>query len=230
MRWTQLGLTLGALFLAGCSYMLELVHPVGSLPAKSNEIFKMPQEKVETLSYGVVSQQVFTPHCASCHGSSGGVNLQSYEEVTRVLAGIKKTVFHDKTMPKGSSLTQDELSILWNWIEIGSPEFAKDGSQEPLPEVLLPTYDSINKNIFQASCVSCHNVSGTGKRILLDRDSLLDSPLELVLPSNPDESGLVLAVERSDKKRMPPAENGFSELSEEAKMAIRTWIENGAID
>ena len=64
----------------------------------------------------------------------------------------------------------------------------------------------------------------------MDKDSLMNSPLELVLPGNADESGLVLSVERSDKKRMPPAEDGYSALKDAEKTAIRLWITNGAKD
>jgi hypothetical protein len=54
--------------------------------------------------------------------------------------------------------------------------------------------------------------------------------LELVLPGNPDESGLVIAVERTDEKRMPLAKSGFSPLTPDEMTAIRNWIANGASD
>ena len=87
-----------------------------------------------------------------------------------------------------------------------------------------------DKQIFQISCTECHSPSGTGKRILLDRESLMNSPLELIIPGNPDESGLVVSIERSDDKRMPPAKEGYVALKNEKKAAIRKWIENGAKD
>ena len=58
----------------------------------------------------------------------------------------------------------------------------------------------------------------------------MNSPLELVIPGNADESGLVVALERSDDKRMPPGKEGYSVLKDDAKLAIRKWIENGAKD
>ena len=217
-------LLLVGIFLTGCNYT-KIKQPLSN-----NQGFNLPQEKLSELSYNLISQRVLGPRCVTCHGSSGGVSLETYSDVTRELEKIKKSVFSDRTMPKRGSLSDEELSLLWNWIKIGAPELAQNGNIGPKPEPLLATFDSINKHIFQASCVECHNPSGTGKRILLDKESLLNSPLELVLPFNADESGLVIAIERTDSKRMPPANDGYAELKEEEKLAVRKWIENGAKD
>lgn len=111
-----------------------------------------------------------------------------------------------------------------------SPEDKSLGSVDSILEPILPTYESINKNVFMVSCKDCHNPAGSGKRILFDKLSLLNSPLELVIPGDPDESGLVVALERLDGKRMPPAKEGYTALKDEQKLAIRQWIENGAKD
>jgi len=127
-------------------------------------------------------------------------------------------------------LSQEELSFLWNWIKIGAPENAQNGNPPPFLEPILPTFDSINSKVFQTTCKDCHNPIDSGKRVPLDKESLLNSPLELVLPGNPEESGLIIAIERIDDKRMPPAKEGYSELSAAAKEAITIWIQNGAAD
>ena len=135
------------------------------------------------------------------------------------------------TMPKIGSLSADEKRLLWNWIQLGAPKENNGGStQPPTEEPLTATFASIDKHIFQEKCVACHSAGGQAKRILLDKQSLMDSPLELVLPGNSDESGLVIAVERTDDRRMPLAEAGYSELSVEEKAASRHWIDNGALD
>ena len=212
-----------------------------ALPLESKNQFNLvdlPAEEISQLSFSLVSQKIFASKCVSCHGNAGGINLESYPEVVKNINLIKKAVFDKKTMPKNGSLTNEELSYLWNWIKIGAPEQPQNGNTNPLPNPLpdplpgpiLATYDSINKNIFQNSCKDCHNSAGSGKRILFDKDALLNSPLELVIPGNPDESGLIVALERNDDKRMPPAKEGYSALTDEAKWAIRKWIENGAKD
>lgn len=209
----------------GCNYT-----KIKDSPGETNTNFSLPAEKLSELSYGLLAQKVFIPKCISCHGTSGGINLESYSEVVGNLNKIKKSVFTEKTMPKRGSLSQEEMAYLWNWIQLGAPENAQNGEPPPTSEPILATYDSINKNVFQTSCKECHNSTGSGKRILLDKESLMNSPLELVLPGNADESGLVLAVERIDDKRMPPAKEGYSAISNEAKEAIRKWIQNGATD
>ena len=209
----------------GCNYT-----KLKQSSADDNLKFSLPEEKLSSLSYSVVGQKIFSPKCISCHGNSGNISLESYSDITRNIALIKKAVFDEKTMPKRGSLTEEELSYLWNWIKLGAPEQAQNGNVAPIPEPILPTYDSISRNVFQTSCKDCHNPTGTGKRILFDKDALLNSPLELIIPNNPDESGLVVTLERIDSKRMPPAKEGYSALKDEAKAAIRKWIENGAKD
>ncbi len=192
--------------------------------------FVLPKEKLGELSYGLIAQKVFTPKCTSCHGDSGRVSLESYGDVLKNLDGIRRSVFQEKTMPKRGPLSTEELAYLWNWIKLGAPENSQSGKPPPLEEPILPTFESIDKRIFQVTCKDCHNPQDSGKRVPLDKESILNSPLELVIPGNPDESGLTLAVERTDDKRMPPAKEGYSALSAEAIEAIRQWIQNGATD
>lgn len=101
---------------------------------------------------------------------------------------------------------------------------------KPISVPLDATYESIRQNIFERKCQSCHNPGEEGGRVLLDLDSLLNSPRELVLPGNAEESGLFLALIREDDKRMPPAEDGYASLSSEEIEVVRRWIDNGAID
>lgn len=210
---------------AGCNYTI-----LKGSQGDENLNFSLPSDKISELSYSVLNQKIFASKCVSCHGTAGNISLESYADVAKNIDLIKKVVFVEKSMPKKGFLTDEELSYLWNWIKIGAPEKASDGGVSPEPEPILPTYDSINTRVFQTSCKECHNPTGTGKRILLDKSSLLNSPLELVIPGNPDESGLVIDLERTDDKRMPPAKEGYSALKDEAKIAIRKWIESGAKD
>ncbi len=60
------------------------------------------------------------------------------------------------------------------------------------------------------------------------RKDLLDSPRDLVLPGDPDESGLVIAVSRTDAKRMPPPSTGKPPLADAEIAVIRQWIMSGA--
>lgn len=217
-------LILLAIFLQACGNIGPNETPLQLTPKN------LPSaEMLSELSFEGISQSVFVPKCISCHGDSGNVNLETYSEVFKNISLIKKSVFVDKTMPKRGSLSKEQLDLLWNWIEAGAPERPQNGTP-PILEPLIATYDSINKLVFQTSCKDCHNASGSGRRISLEKEDLLNSPLELVLPGNPDESGLTVAIERADNKRMPPEKEGYAPLSDETKLIIRKWIENGAKD
>ena len=194
-----------------------------------NQQFSMPAEKISELSYVFINQMVFIPKCISCHGTSGNIKLETYSDIIHNLPAIRKTVFIERTMPKRGFLSNEEQSALWNWIKIGAPEKSANNT-DPAIDPLIPTFDSINKHVFQTSCKDCHNSTGLGKRILLDKASLMNSPLELIIPGNPDESGLIIAIERTDDKRMPSAKEGYSALKDETKLVIRAWIQNGAKD
>ena len=210
---------------SGCNYTRTKI-------SDDNSRFELPAEQKAGLSYALVAQTVLNPRCVCCHGTSGcngapqNPILENYASVFANIGNVKRVVFENHTMPKRGSLDDREMSILWTWIGMGAPENASGST--PIP--LGPTYESINQNIFQPKCVICHSPGNPGKRILLGKDDLLNSPLELVIPGNADESGLVVAVERSDEKRMPPAKDGKAPLGDLEKQAIRDWIQNGAKD
>src|SRR5262249_44710715 len=150
---------------------------------------------------------------------------------------IKQSVFVDKDMPKDGRLTTDEASILLAWMELGVPRNPQNGTAPtptppsiptptPTPVPLAPRFESIEANVLSTSrCTKCHSPKGSAKNVpLLTREDLVNSPRDLVLPGNPDESGLVIAIERRDGKRMPPPESG-SALSADEVQAIRQWIQ-----
>lgn len=118
----------------------------------------------------------------------------------------------------------------------GSPNPGDSASGDPndLPPEqqvipLAPSFEEINRVVFQKTCIKCHNPTGTGKRVPLDREGLLNSPLELVIPGNADESGLIISLERADKKRMPPIKDRYYAIRPEVIAVIRQWIDQGAL-
>lgn len=199
---------------------------------------KPPKEDFSTLStdpskvsYQMVHRRVLAPKCISCHGTSGGVNLESYPAVKQHLAGVERTALRDKTMPKNGSLSSAEAALLEAWIKAGAPENPGVGGPDPEPtpppnqDPLEPTFVSIRKNIFDNRCMSCHSAGGQASGVPLQTlKDLIDSPRELVLPGNPTESGLYIAVTRSDSKRMPPG----GSLADDEIAVIKKWIEIGA--
>jgi mono/diheme cytochrome c family protein len=180
-----------------------------------------------TISYSTVREKVFVPNCVACHGTSGGVNLESYKSVKLHLKKIEKVVFVTQTMPKGRNLGSAESELLRTWINAGAPETVT-GETPSTGEPLQPTFASIKKKIFEPKCLACHTPGGAAAGVSLDSDKdLLGSPRDLVIPGNPSESGLYIAITRTDSKRMPPPSSGASALSTEEVIAIKQWIEVG---
>lgn len=191
---------------------------------KPQEGFLLPSD-LSSISYQMVSEKVLSTRCISCHGNSGGVNLESYASVKQHLGAIERTALITKTMPKNGSLNSSELALLSAWIKAGAPE----NPQAPIPEEpLKANFDSIKKKIIDRRCIACHSLEGKASGVpLTSLKEILDSPREIVIPYNPDESGLILATERMDGKRMPPPETG-NPLSQDEISILRQWIEIGA--
>ncbi len=184
------------------------------------------------ISYQMVREKIFAPKCISCHGDSGGINLESYASTKQNLSSIERTALIDKTMPKNGPLSTSEANFLSSWISQGAPENIDAGAPTPEPqEPFKPTFTSLKKKIFDIRCMSCH--SGTapeGDVSFESLDALRGSPrqpLEMEDEGDPDTSGLVLAITREDSKQMPPPDQG-EKLSEEEILTIRQWIKEAA--
>lgn len=209
--------------LTSCNYT-RYKRPVGRDGLGFGDL--RPIEKSTMMNFEFINSRILRPKCASCHGDSGNVSLETYSAVKSHIAGIRNTVFIERTMPKRGALTLEEKRLLWNWIELGAP--AESDGAPPPEEPLRATYESIRSHILEPQCMTCHHSTGTGKRVPLDKQGLLTSPLELVIPGNADESGLIISLERADDKRMPPAKEGYAALRPDVIQVLREWINSGA--
>ncbi len=217
------------LFSAGCAYKVDKTGgQLGKLTGGPSAAM------MQHVSYDDV-RGIFQAHCVTCHGNSGGVNLESLQSARAFLARIKLSTIVEKRMPKApmGDLSADERMLLWAWIDAGGPEQPMDGSnhpKQPIP-VLEPKYDSIRSEILEKKCIVCHQVGGKAARVpLLTRSDLLDSPLDIVIPGNAEESGLVMVLGEKARKRMPPPDSGMSPVSAQDLEVIKDWISRGAKD
>lgn len=75
--------------------------------------------------FQMVSSQVIEPHCLRCHSESGanrgGVNLEGYDNVRKLLPEIQREISQG-TMPPRGPLDQSLQDLILKWIEIGAPE------------------------------------------------------------------------------------------------------------
>lgn len=64
---------------------------------------------------------LITQKCSSCHSTktkaSDGVSYDSYDDMLKGVNGIKKTVVTQRSMPRGSSMTEDEITLIKQWAE-----------------------------------------------------------------------------------------------------------------
>ncbi len=183
--------------------------------------------------------KVISPKCATCHSSDGKPPaLDNWNSVSQRIADIKRTAIDQKTMPKGSPLTIDELAVLNSWINGGAPgpgqnvepvtEPTPQPPIEPTPNPQPPpvepnpnpnpepppqlTYAMVNEKVFAPRCYSCHDPSD---------ETLLQNYENVV-------SNIQLIQKRvfEDKRRpMPPKDKG--PLTEEQAALLRDWINSG---
>lgn len=112
---------------------------------------------------------------------------------------------------------------------VGCLNFYEEKLSKDLPP-LEPKFSSLRRRIFERRCTGCHSSGGTAEKVpLINLKELLASPRELVIPGNVEESGLLIALQRNDDKRMPPPERG-SPLNADEIQTIRDWIAQGAKD
>ena len=96
---------------------------------------------------------------------------------------------------------------------------------------LEPTYESIRVGILEQKCLYCHAPGKRGERVSLDtKEALINSPLEIVIPGNAEESDIILVLAPDARKPMPPRNSGPAPITEEEKNILMQWINQGAKD
>ncbi|MBC7690234.1 MAG: hypothetical protein H7222_00565 [Methylotenera sp.] len=193
--------------------------PTGNVPPGRPDVTK--------ISYAYLKERVFVPRCLGCHGTSGGVNLETYVQVKENLGKITVAALIDKTMPKGGPLSNDEADLLKAWIKAGAPE-----GPVPPADSLKPTFTSLKKNIFEPKCLTCHSGAVPKGDVSFETLQKLKSsprqPLSMEDAGDPMSSGLYLILTHADpKRRMPPAGSGNPLKPEEIEV-IKQWIKLGA--
>lgn len=215
-----------SILISSCSYRNE-----------KNSNFEVSYNKAleDKVSYQLINESILKPKCISCHGDSGSVSLETYSEVYGHIEKIKNVTITTRKMPKSPypGLTNAELELFATWIMVGAPEKPTSGAEDPPIKVepLEPNFISINNNILKNKCIVCHSVGNTAERVPLDSaEAMINSPLEIVIPGNPEESGLIISVSPNARKLMPPKSSGIAPVKQEEIEIIKQWIENGAKD
>lgn len=81
---------------------------------------------VENVSYANFAKGLFETKCAGCHANgaqaSGRWTFSGFSSVRDNSARINNVVLVTKSMPRGGSLTEQELVLLKAWFDRNTPE------------------------------------------------------------------------------------------------------------
>jgi uncharacterized membrane protein len=215
---------------ASCSYRLD------KQGASDVGVGGPTAEMMARVSYADVST-IFQNRCVTCHGNSGGVNLESLAGARTALARIRQSTIVEHRMPKspGAPLGDEERMTLWAWVDAGAPEVPANGgpATPPPPSLppLEPTFDSIKSHIIDKKCLSCHSPGGKAERDpFVTRSDLVDSALDIVVPGDASQSEIVHVLSPGARKPMPPVDSGITPVPQEDLEVIKIWINKGATD
>jgi len=215
-------------FASGCSFRKEKTTP----SAVDASGIQPSSEQLANSSFSLVYTTVLQPHCISCHGTSGGVNLESYASAVSVLAQIKAQAIDSRQMPKAPEalLSTTELQVLNAWIQTGGRENPENGPPPPPPPppALEPTYTSIKANIFDKKCISCHQVGAKAEKYpFTSLAEMINNPDPVVISGSVAQSALNDVLQPGADTPMPPPSSGYTPLSKDEITVIQDWITNG---
>lgn len=75
------------------------------------------------ISYSQVRDNILVPYCVACHGTQGGIRLESYSDLVKNSNAVYRSVFVTGSMPKLSVLPAEEKAFFKAWMDAGYPEF-----------------------------------------------------------------------------------------------------------
>jgi mono/diheme cytochrome c family protein len=170
----------------------------------------------------------FDPACTMCHGSSGGLDLSSYDAA---VAGGESGPGVVPGDPDGSVIVQimeagghpavldaDQLATLRDWISAGSPEVPGDAGATP-PAAVGDSWDGGIAEVFAAACGMCHGSSGGLDLSSYDAAVAGGESGPGVVPGDPDGSVIVQIMEAGGHPGM---------LDDVELERVRAWILAGA--
>jgi hypothetical protein len=122
-------------------------------------------------------------------------------------------------------LTDEELTILRDWVAGGAPPLPTTPAPPPLA---VDSLAAQAKAILHRHCYECHKYDEAKGGIKIMNHRLLVTIRKVVIPGEPEHSELFQLLTTTDKTlRMPPPGEGAPLTPEEIE-TIRRWIAEGA--
>jgi hypothetical protein len=172
-----------------------------------------------------IKTSIFKDKCISCHSQ-----YNTYGGVLRELGAIRSAVATNRMPKNGGPLTDRQKVELFDWIDLGAPEFVGVSSPPSLPISIEPNWKSISENVLFPKCLVCHNPGGQARFLDLSRrQTIFDSRNRIfgdgskLLDIDFPENSYLLKI-LYDGEPMPPVWSNISQISREEFIALKAWI------
>jgi mono/diheme cytochrome c family protein len=206
-------------------------------PAERVNVFVRPTEEAKptgaapaqgvALAWTGSLENILKEKCTSCHGTMGGFNAETYDEVMKFVEpgspDSSKIVQAQQGGSHPGQLTEEELNLLVQWIQAGAPkdaDGATGGQTEPgtqSTQAAQPgsseTWSTGMETLFTERCGSCHGDSGGFTA------TTYEDVMKQVTPGDPDNSNVVSAQRAGTHP---------GQFSEEELNRVIEWIKGGA--
>ncbi|MBY0525199.1 MAG: protein kinase [Gemmataceae bacterium] len=195
------------------------------------------------------AQEILHKYCYECHGLDPNnierkLNVLDYQSlfderrkmIVQNDPSASKLILRivDESMPPQQHeelprVSDEELSILKDWVRGGAPPFPDRVLSYPPAPVGEQAEVAIQvRRIFTKYCQECHRHRQADGGIKILNHDLLVAKRKVVVPGNPDKSEVYeLLVTEDDERVMPPRAEKRRPSAEEIAV-VRRWIELGA--
>jgi uncharacterized membrane protein len=184
--------------------------------------YKVFNYSMEQVNFTVLRDNVLKPQCMQCHSWV----INEAEVLKRVVPGdpensdLYKLVYSGQMPASAPRLTDQSLNIIKFYIQKVS------GSQAQKPVPLEATYSSLKVNLFEKSCIRCHNpdvLAKHPKRPLFTTKEAIVERYDDILYSMTD-------AWITNDNEMPPANSNIPRVSDEVLNMLKKWKESGFVD
>jgi formate dehydrogenase gamma subunit len=219
--------------IAGLRLWIDSGAPVGipkPTPTPAPEPTDSPEaeEPSGEVTYNTTLQDMLVSQCGACHGTSGGLDVTTYEALVAggdsgagiVSGDLDASVIYQVQLAGGhfGQFSEDDLSTLEGWILAGAPEEAGTGSESSGTSDAL-TYDGALQDLLVSQCGACHGTSG----------GLDVTTYEALLAGGASGAGIVAGDLEASVVFQRQLDGGhFGQFSDDALSLLEEWILAGA--
>lgn len=211
--------------------MKKIVLPLAMLAAVSCKVetgtdessrFKVINYPMDQVNFAVVRDNVLRPQCAQCHSWA----TNETEVIKRIVPGEPANselykIIQSGQMPQSAPrLTDQSINLVKLYI------IKMSGVQPQKPVPLEPKYSSLKVNLFEKSCVRCHNPDVLAKHpdrpVFTDKQAIIDRFDDIVY-------SMTDAWDTFDNE-MPPLKSGIPRVSPDVVEMLKKWKDTGFND